>query len=72
MLLSRRRRSPPAPTAGTRLGWDRPVAPGLPANRVAPEDYYYAWQIAMIVAHLHELRRKRLARYVRRGNHKVS
>ena len=31
------------------------------------EDYYYAWQIAMIVAHLHDLRRKRLARYVVAG-----
>ena len=70
MLLGRRRRPPSAPTAVPR--WDAPVAPAPPANRVAPEDYFYAWQIAMIVAHLHELRRKRLARYNRRGNHGIS
>lgn len=32
------------------------------ANIVTWDDCYYAWQLARIVAHLRELRRKRIAR----------
>jgi len=42
---------------------DGAAMPLVGLNVVVPDDGYYAWQLAMIVARLHELRRKRRARY---------
>ncbi len=55
---------PPVTERGNEDGAaDSEVMPLVGLNVVVPDDGYYAWQLATIVARLHELRRKRRARY---------
>ncbi len=62
-MLHRRGEPPPIERRGEDGAADSVVTPLVGLNVVVPDDGYYAWQIATIVARLHELRRKRRTRY---------
>ena len=62
MLLRRRGRPSTRPRAPVRDATAETAALVGERNDITADDYYYAWQLARIVAHLRELRRRRRAR----------